>query len=304
MRLIRGPERIKIPMSSFSKQEIIFITGKGGVGKSAVAAGFALKRAQSGKKTLLVELGHQSFYQDYFNLASVTYKPQTLKPNLDLSLWSGKECLREYLIYLLKVESIYKLFFENPVSKTLIQIAPALPELSIIGKITSGPRKVGPPLNYDTIVVDGFATGHFLALLNAPRGMAESFKFGPMGEQSKSIEKVISDPEMAKYYVVSFPEEMPVVEAEELAHEIEKIVHIKPMHLFNRFVEISAAAKAEKVPATEKNLQEFQQHMQYRSERQDALLLNLQKSKSPVQVLPQVFESDPWTVVQSIAEAL
>lgn len=290
-------------MSAVSKQEIIFITGKGGVGKSAVAAGIALKRAQSGKKTLLVELGHQSFYQDYFNLQTpVEYKPQKLRENLDISLWSGQESLREYLIYLLKVESIYKLFFENPVSKTLIQIAPALPELAVIGKITSGPRKVGPPIPYDTVVVDAFATGHFLALLKAPRGMAESFKFGPMGEQSKSIEKVISDPEMMKYYVVSFPEEMPVIEGEELAHEIEKIVGIKSTHLYNRFVDIPDEALAEKT--NDSNLSAFQSHMKYKHDRQDELLLHLQKSKFPVQILPHVFESDPWVVVQKIAEAL
>ena len=93
-------------MADALKQKIIFVTGKGGVGKSAAAAALALKRSQAGLKTLLVELGSQSFYQDYFGLPSVTYQPQKLRENLDLAQWSGPEALNEYARYLLKVESL------------------------------------------------------------------------------------------------------------------------------------------------------------------------------------------------------
>jgi len=286
-------------MKKVPQQKIIFVTGKGGVGKSAVAAAIALKHAQAGQKTLLVELGYQSFYEDYFDLPKVTYQAQSLKKNLDIALWSGPECLKEYARHLLKVESIYKLFFENSVTKALIQVAPALSEISILGKITSHPRQVGPPLNYDCLVIDAFATGHFLALMRAPHGMAEAIRFGPMGEQSRSIEKILKDPNFCQYYVVSFPEELPVVEGIELWTGIHDIVKIKPTHIFNRV--LNPASKALQEKNTE--LAAFQKYVT-KASMAESNLLNQLKMQGHVEILPQIFSVDSWEVVSQMAEAL
>lgn len=286
-------------MKQVRDQKIIFVTGKGGVGKSAVAAAIALKQAQAGQKTLLVELGYQSFYQDYFNLSQVTYQPQNLKKNLDVALWSGPECLKEYARYLLKVESLYRLFFENSVTKALIQVAPALSEISILGKITSHPRQVGPPLNYDCLVVDAFATGHFLALLRAPHGMAEAIRFGPMGDQSRSIEKVLKEPKLCEYYVVSFPEELPVVEGIELWQGIHDILKIKPQHIFNRVLNVPQEALKEDNPT----LKAFQKYLTKIDNAESNLFTQLEQ-QGPVQVLPQIFSVHAWDVVSKMAEAL
>lgn len=286
-------------MNEALKQKIIFVTGKGGVGKSAVAAALALKKSQSGLKTLLVELGYQSFYQDYFDLPTVTYNPQPLKPNLDVALWSGPEALKEYARHLLKVESLYKLFFENSATKALINVAPALSELAILGKVTSHPRKVGPPLNYDCIVVDAFATGHFLALLRAPQGMAEAIRFGPMGEQSRSIQRIMNDPAYSSYYVVSFPEEMPVTEGQELFEGIEKAVGLKPEHIFNKVLNPSAEALAVKEP----QLEPFQKYLAKISKQEESLRSKL-GSQGKVLEIPQIFSVHAWEVVEQMAQVI
>lgn len=286
-------------MKQLPRQKIIFVTGKGGVGKSAVAAALALKQAQSGQKTLLVELGYQSFYQDYFNLAQVAYQPQNLKKNLDVALWSGPECLKEYARHLLKVESLYRLFFENSVTKALIQVAPGLSEISVLGKITSHPRQIGPPLNYDCLVVDAFATGHFLALLKAPHGMAEAIRFGPMGEQSRSIEKILKDPNYCQYYVVSFPEELPVVEGIELWQGIYDIVNIKPVHVFNRVLDPDPQALKE----PDSRLNAFQKYLGKISGAEENLFTQLEQ-QGKVEKLPQIFSVHSWDVVAKLAEAL
>lgn len=288
-------------MTSQIQQEIVFITGKGGVGKSAVAAGFALNRSQMGKKTLLVELGYQSFFKDYFDLPKVTYQPVQLRENLDVALWSGPECLKEYALHLIKVESLYRLFFENAVTRSLVNVAPALSELAILGKITSHPRKVGPPLPYDSIVVDGFSTGHFLALLRAPEGMSEAIRFGPMGEQSRSIERILKDSRYCKYFVVSLPEELPVVEGRELAAGIQSLVGLKPVHIFNKVVALSNEALVEKA-STEK-LEKFQDYLKKIDVQQRHLVGKL-KSQFPTWELPFVFSNQPWEVVEKISKIL
>lgn len=278
------------------------MTGKGGVGKSAVAAAMALKKSQGGQKTLLVELGSQSFYQQYFKLPKVGFDPISLRPQLDLSLWSGQECLKEYARYLLKVESLYRLFFENSVTRSLINVAPGLPELAVMGKVTSHPRKVGPPLNYDCIVVDAFATGHFLALLRAPQGMAEAISFGPMGEQSRGIVKFLKDPNYCQYYVVSIPEELPVQEGLELTRSIKDLVGIEPVQVYNKNWPISEKVLQSLAGASE--VQEFQKVMAERFKTQNQLGDRLRKNSSKVISLPLVLDNQVWSVVEKLAEDL
>lgn len=281
--------------------EIIFVSGKGGVGKSAVAAAIALQSAQQGKKTLLVELGDQSFYQDYFESPEVHYKPLQLQENFHVSLWTGQDCLREYALHLIKVESLYKLFFENQVTRALITVAPALPELAILGKITSGPpRNVGPKMNYDCLVVDAYASGHFMALLHAPAGMAEAVGFGPMGEQTRAIQKIISDAKICKYLVVSLPEELPVVEALELSEKIEKCVGIRPRHLLNK----TFSFNDNELQTTENLPEGFTSHLKKSVEKQKLMKEKFSQSGHVVQCLPWIFKQQTWSILNELAKAI
>jgi anion-transporting ArsA/GET3 family ATPase len=215
--------------------KIHFVTGKGGVGKSTVAAALAQKYSTQGLKTLLVELGEHSFYSDFFDIPALNFQPQKSPLGFDLALWNGQDCLRDYAKHLIKIEGLYQIFFENPVSRALINVAPGLKELAILGKITSGaPRSVGPKIDYDIIVVDAFASGHFMALLKAPFGFSEAIKFGPMGEQTRGILASLKNPEITKYTVVVNPEELPAIEGMELAQDIFSLIQIKCDLLINK----------------------------------------------------------------------
>jgi anion-transporting ArsA/GET3 family ATPase len=99
--------------------------------------------------------------------------------------------------------------------RAFINAAPALPELSILGKLTSDIRGVIPS-DYEVFIVDCYSTGHALSLLRAPRGLKGTFKVGPLNEQASNIDKVISDPTQVHYVVVTIPEEMPMNETAEL----------------------------------------------------------------------------------------
>ncbi len=275
--------------------KIHFVTGKGGVGKSAVAAGLAQTLSSQGKKTLLVELGDESFYEDYLGLKSVGYEPTPFLPNLDVSLWSGPSCLREYAVHLLKVEKLYQLFFQNPVSRTLIDVAPGLSELAILGKITSGPpRNVGPKLPYEALVVDTFATGHFLALLKAPVGMAQAIRFGPMAEQSNAIIEILKDPEICHYHLVCLPEELPVQESIELDHGLKEVIGQSAFLWLNKWIDYPADLNPQG-PNYEKDFVR-------KKERQESAWQKLLESFSGrMRKLPFVFENDERALLQHLA---
>lgn len=214
-------------------QKVILVTGKGGVGKSALASAIALIEAKAGRRVLLAELGERGFFRHIFPGAGES-RPVTITAGVDAVRWEPEACLKEYLLHYLKVEKLVDMFFSNRVMRSFVGAAPGLRELALLGKITSGPRGVGPDLPYDVIVVDAFATGHFRALCMAPIGMAEAVRIGPMADQSRMMTDLLKNSKNTRMVVVTLPEELPMNEADELNQFIQQEFSLTPIVVINR----------------------------------------------------------------------
>ncbi len=289
-------------------QEIHFVTGKGGVGKSAYAAAFAMALAKSGKKTLLVELGDYSFYKDYLGLAQVRFTPTEWTSNVDVCLWRGEDCLYEYAHYLIKIESLVKLFFNNSVMKTFIQIAPALPELAIMGKITSEHRQHGPKLKYDAIVVDAYASGHFRALIKAAQAMYQSFQFGPMAQQSQGIDQVLKNKEICHYHIVTLPEELPIKEAGELATDIHNILIQNSKIIINKCLSSMLQNNTHEALQVLDNESSkgilFIEYLKDHFAKETDALQRCRLSSKHVQQLPLVLSNEPRVIIEQLEKVI
>ncbi len=284
------------------KQQIYFVTGKGGVGKSAYAAALALHFVKKKAKVLLVELGETSFYQDYLQIPSVTFNPQKTNWGFDLAQWSGKDCLQEYAQHLIKVETLVKLFFENRVMRTFVDIAPGLQELAIMGKATSLPRRHGPPIVYDYIIIDCFATGHFKALMEAPRGMAKGVPVGPMGEQSRGIEKILKDPKICHYHVVTLAEELPLKESVELKSWLLDEFKINAQLITNKRIHFPFAPEALK-KASGEDAKLFAEYLITQDQAQQ-MAMEKYLSAQDQTTIPWFFENDGVEVVKNMSEKI
>lgn len=220
-----------------SNQRVVFVTGKGGVGKSTVAAALAYRAAQDGRRVILVELAEQSYLRHLLNI-EVGFRPTEWRERLHVACWDGATCLREYLKHYVRIDAVVDLFFNNMVMKTFIQAAPALKEISILGKATSGIRRVGPTFEYDLVVIDAFATGHFRALLRAPKGLAEAVQFGPMGDQTRQIDQLLRDPRHTSTFIVTLPEDLPISECGDLRRDLASEFGIQARVICNKLWDI------------------------------------------------------------------
>ncbi len=279
---------------------IHMVTGKGGVGKTTVAASLALHLSQQ-HKTLLVHLGESPAFGDMWRCPPLTQAPFQVRQKLHVAQWEGEGCLREYIFHFVKLEKLVSLFFDNKVMKALLGAAPALRELAILGKVTSGIRQAGPRFHYDRVVVDAFSTGHFRALLRAPVGLAEAIPYGPMGEQSRAIVRVIQNVEVFKIWVCMLPEELPVREGLELGRQLETEFGQRPGYALNRLLPDDFSEK-EKVALS----QEFSNDSVFRYattewQRRDWALSELRNVGISPQKLPQSFSSEPLSIAEELS---
>jgi anion-transporting ArsA/GET3 family ATPase len=287
-------------ISAAAAHRIIFVTGKGGVGKSTVAAATALEFAQQGKSVLLVELGSRSFYGAFLGL-SVTGEPVQWRNQVQVARWDVQGSLREYITHYLIFKSAANMVLNNTVMQALIGAAPSLSEIAILGKITAPMLNDWYKREVDVVVVDAYSTGQFMTLLRAPRGFAAIAANGSLHRQSRAITHILSDPTLCEYRLVTLAEEMPVSEACEMAASIREETGMEPTIYCNRMLPIPDCALLHDTD----HAMRFVQQMQAIRERQLQSLERLQNTVSRrVHSLPMVPLLQVPAMLERLAEAL
>lgn len=282
--------------------KLYLVTGKGGVGKSAVAGALAMSLADANQRVLLVEVGETSYFAHVLK-KSIGETPVPVRPGMDAVRWTGESSLRELFGHLLKVQSLVNLLFDNRVMRALVRVAPALKELAILGKLTSGIRKFGPPFDYDVVVFDSFSSGHFLNLLKVPEGILEVIKMGPMFEQSREIQKTLLDNSVTKIVIASLPEEMPMTEAVELESELKQRGY-NPAVVCNRVLETNLSIDELKKASLDPEHSRYKDFTEY-------LIARLERQKSSLEIypnqlakLPLIYSSDSEQVIRSLSQRM
>jgi anion-transporting ArsA/GET3 family ATPase len=198
-------------------RKLLFVTGKGGVGKSTAAAALALLAAQRGKKTLVVEIDAKGNLADFFEAGPTNYTPREIQPNLWAMSMDTEASLQEYLRLQMRLPAIARI---GPLARAFEFVATAAPgvrEILTVGKPVWEVREG----NYDLVVVDAPATGHIVGQLAAPQAINELVHVGLIRQQTGWLIEILGDTRITGLVIVTTPEEMPVNETIELAARVE-----------------------------------------------------------------------------------
>jgi anion-transporting ArsA/GET3 family ATPase len=198
-------------MPSLLDRRLVLVTGKGGVGKTTVAAALGLAAARRGKHVVLCEVTGQSRMAELVpELTAVSVDPERAK--------------QEWLHYQLKSRTLAGMLSGSGLFQYLTAAAPGLTELVTMGKVWDlaqlEPRTGGP--GYDLAIVDAPATGHGLAMLRAPSTYASIARVGPVGRHAERIDSFVRDPAKTGVLTVALPEEMPVNETVEFERALRR----------------------------------------------------------------------------------
>ncbi len=197
-------------------RKLLFVTGKGGVGKTTVAAATALLAASQGKRVLVCEVDGKGDVAGYYEAAPTGFEAREVQPGVSAMTMDTEAALDEYLRIYLKVPFVGRI---GPVAKALDFLAAAAPgvkEILIIGKILYEVRQQ----HYDLVVVDAPASGHIVGILAAPQAVNSLASVGLIRSQTDWMLELLSDPATTGLVAVSTPEEMPVNETIELAGRV------------------------------------------------------------------------------------
>ncbi len=196
-------------------RRLVFLLGKGGVGRSTLAAALGLLAARRGRRAIVVEVSGRG---DVPRLFARTGEPG-VETELAPGLWTldvdPRQALEEYLRDQLPLRVIADAIGSSATFGYVAAATPGLRELLTIGKIwelAQPQRRTRTAQPYDVVVVDAPATGHGLALLEAPRTFANAAQVGPIARHARRIAVTVRDRSTTALVAVTTPEQAAVDE--------------------------------------------------------------------------------------------
>lgn len=206
------------------RKRLLFVLGKGGVGRTTVAGALGLAAARAGRRTIVCEVAGQEGVARVLDREGPGYAEEPLGPGLWGMSVNSAAATEEYLRDQLGSPTLGRMLGDNRLFGVLAAATPGLRELVTVGKLwelAQPERRSSDSRGYDLVVVDAPATGHGLALLRAPGTFAAAAVGGPISRQAGLIDAFLRDRASTGVVAVTAPEETPVAEALELVAELE-----------------------------------------------------------------------------------
>ena len=204
-------------LQDFISRRLVMLTGKGGTGKTRIAAAIGLASAEQGRRVLVVEVDAQrSALAEAYGIP-LAYKPTPVAPNVWAANITFQNALNDWLNHTIRASRIVGLILNNPMVQVFLDATPGAREIVVLSRVVTYLDE------FDQVIVDLPASGHAVALLKIPDTANRLMRTGPIHERSGEIISVLRGPDTA-LGIVALPEEMVVNETVELFGKLEHIL--------------------------------------------------------------------------------
>lgn len=204
------------------ERSLLLVSGKGGVGKSAVAAALSIVAARGGLSVLAVSMTEDAGLANHLGFDRLPYAPSEVRPGIHALTVNRALALDEYIRLQLHAPRVAPL---GPVARGLNALAETVPgirDIITIGKALFEADKT----TWDIVIADAPPLGQIASYLRAPLTIAGLVPVGRVRDQALRYEQELSDPEHTGLILVATPEELPVVETTESMAEVNEYVEI------------------------------------------------------------------------------
>jgi anion-transporting ArsA/GET3 family ATPase len=191
---------------------ILLYSGKGGVGKTSIAAALAWLAAGRGLRVLVCDVDAKGNLADFFETAPIRFEEREIAPGLWAMSMDTEASLKQYLSLQLRLPLVARV---GPLAKMFDFVATAAPgvkEIVTVGKLCWEVKA----RRYDLVIVDSAASGHIVGQLAAPQAINQLVQVGLVRQQTGWMLDILDDPDTTGLVVVATPAEMPVSETLEL----------------------------------------------------------------------------------------
>jgi anion-transporting ArsA/GET3 family ATPase len=215
-------------MTPIADLRLAILAGKGGVGRTTVAAALARAVAAQGRRVLIAQTEAADRLGKLFGRAEpVGAEIVTLAPGIDAVNMTPKSALHEYGLMVLRYETVYRALFENRAVRGFLGAIPGLDAYAMLGKVWWHTTElVRGRQRYDLTILDGPASGHATLMLRLPRAVLSAMPRGPLARDAQAAQDLITDPVRTAMVIVTLPEELPVCETVELARNARETLKI------------------------------------------------------------------------------
>ena len=202
----------RMSIDTLAGARLLVVTGKGGTGKTTVAAALAVAAADRGRRVLVVEVEGRQGLAGMFGRESLSYQETRIAERVAGLAVDREESLREYLGRF-GAAPLARLLTWARLTRFITAAAPGLGDVLLVGKVWEAATRVrdGRPA-YDVVVLDAPPTGRVVPFLRAPETVAELARVGPIRHQADQVKGLLDDPARTRVVLTCLPEELPVTE--------------------------------------------------------------------------------------------
>lgn len=235
-------------MNALLSRKFVFVVGKGGVGKTTVAAALGLAAAKEGKRVLIAMVNAKERLSTLLGTEPIGSDIVEVTPNLHAVNMTPEAALEEYGMLVLKVRALYAAVFENRLVRAFLRGTPGIEAWSMLGKayfhaFGHGPASEG---DYDLVIVDAPATGHGLDMLRVPEVIVNVAPPGLLRREAERALTSFRDKEKSAALLVTLAEDMPTTETIELHEAIKEMQIDSPVLVVNQVLPLLFGEGADK----------------------------------------------------------